>query len=123
MLGPIQRLPLGGTNTEDPEAAINGRGEAVFTRLRLFEGSDPLVQARRRSAAGALPAATVRLPPARAGLVLSCFSCMAGRWYERACREATPKPSVINVHGWISLPGQKAGPPGGRAARGLPISV
>jgi hypothetical protein len=51
-LGPIQRLPLAGTNTQAPEVAINGRGEAVFTWVRLFDGDD-LVQARQRSA-GAL---------------------------------------------------------------------
>jgi hypothetical protein len=53
VLGPIKRLPLGGTNTENPEVAINGRGEAVFTWVRLFDDDD-LVQVRRRSAAGAL---------------------------------------------------------------------
>jgi hypothetical protein len=53
VLGPIQRLPLAGTNTENPEVAINGRGETVFTWVRLFDEED-LIQARRRSATGEL---------------------------------------------------------------------
>jgi hypothetical protein len=53
VLGPIQRLPLAGTDTRQPEVAINAAGEAVFTWVRSF-GSQLLVQARRRSAVGQL---------------------------------------------------------------------
>jgi hypothetical protein len=51
VLGPIQRLSFAGQQTFFPEAALSANGEAVFTWMRRF-GSQLVVQARRRSAAG-----------------------------------------------------------------------
>ncbi len=53
VLGPIQRVSFSGQTTFQPDVAIDGDGEAVVAWVRLF-GSKPLVEARRRSAAGEL---------------------------------------------------------------------
>ena len=60
-LGPVQTLSAAGRDAHDPQVAVNGAGNAIFTWER-FDGSDPppgrvccwRVQARTRSAAGAL---------------------------------------------------------------------
>ncbi len=54
-LSAVQTLSETGQNAWDPEVAVNADGDAVFTWTR-FDGEDYRVQARARSAAGALSA-------------------------------------------------------------------
>jgi hypothetical protein len=63
VLGPIQPLPLAGTDTTQPDVAINANGDAAFTWLRVFDVSRRLVQARRRPAAGAFAVIHQNLGP------------------------------------------------------------
>jgi hypothetical protein len=53
VLGPIQRVSFSGQLTFQPDVAISRNGDAVVAWVRQF-GSKPLVEARRRSAAGEL---------------------------------------------------------------------
>jgi hypothetical protein len=52
-LGPVQTLSSAGQDAFVPQVAVNPQGEAVFT-WRRFDGTNWRIQARARSAAGAL---------------------------------------------------------------------
>jgi hypothetical protein len=52
-LGPIQTLSAAGRSAAEPQVAVEGDGDAVFTWDRS-DGTNSRIQARRRTAAGAL---------------------------------------------------------------------
>jgi hypothetical protein len=52
-LSPIQTLSAAGQDAHEPQVAVDGAGNAIFT-WRRFDGTNSRIQARRRSAAGAL---------------------------------------------------------------------
>jgi hypothetical protein len=52
-LSPIQNLSAAGQDAQNPQVAVDGAGNAVFTWSR-FDGHDERIQARARTAAGAL---------------------------------------------------------------------
>jgi hypothetical protein len=54
-LGPVQTLSAAGRNAGDPQVGIDGDGDAIFTWVRN-DGSNARIQARKRTAGGALTA-------------------------------------------------------------------
>jgi hypothetical protein len=54
-LGPVESISAAGKNTSVPQVAVDPAGNAVFT-WALNNGTNDVIQARRRSAAGALSA-------------------------------------------------------------------
>ena len=55
VLSAVQNLSAAGQNAFDPQVAVDADGDAVFTWSR-FDGTNDRIQARARSAAGALSA-------------------------------------------------------------------
>jgi hypothetical protein len=53
VLGPVQNLSGAGQNARYPQVAVDSDGDAVFT-WRRFDGTNQRIQARARTAAGAL---------------------------------------------------------------------
>jgi hypothetical protein len=53
ILSPVQTLSSSGQDASDPQVAVDADGDAVFT-WRRFDGTNHRIQARARSAAGAL---------------------------------------------------------------------